>query len=308
MTATPVRIATRGSKLALAQAGQVRDRLAAAFRDRTFELHRVQTTGDVQLQWALAAAPGKGVFVKEIEEALLAGEAALAVHSLKDLPTDMPAALVLGAVPAREDPRDVLVGPQGYGISLDALRHGARVGTGSPRRACQLRASRPDLDVQDIRGNVDTRLRRLRDGDYDAIMLAAAGLNRLGLGDVARECLPADVFLPAVGQGALALQVRADDAATRALVAALHDPATAAAVTAERSLLRALGGGCAVPVAAHGRIEGGALVLDGLVATPDGREVVRARGQGPSEDAEALGAEVAARLSSLGAMRLLDGR
>jgi hydroxymethylbilane synthase len=255
------------------------------------ELLTIKTTGDRIASAALPLAAGKGLFTKEIEEALLDGRADVAVHSLKDLPTEMDPRLVIAAVPQREDPRDALVGR-----TLPELRSGARVGTGSPRRAAQLLHLGRGLIVENIRGNVDTRLRKLDEGQYDAVVLAAAGLRRLGLADRIAEVLPVEVMCPAVGQGALAVQCRADDTATRRRLAALEDPAARAEVTAERALLAELGGGCRVPIGGCARVEGDWMHLSGVIASPDGAELVRVAVDGPAGDPEGLGRRAARRL------------
>ena len=256
----------------------------------------IRTEGDRVQSRPLVEIGGKGVFVKEIEEALFAQDVDLAVHSCKDLPTEQPAGLMIGAFPARVDPRDVLVSQQG--CRLAELPAGARVGTGSLRRAAQLRALRPDLVLADIRGNVDTRLRKLDEGQYDAIVLAAAGLSRLGLEGRVSEYFEPQFVLPAPGQGALALEVREADAEVRELIGALDDPATRLATGAERAFLRGLGGGCDVPIGAYAWLDGAELVLRGMLATREGRDPFYAEARepagGPASNPEALG-EVLAR-------------
>jgi hydroxymethylbilane synthase len=273
-------IASRGSQLALWQARWVEGQLTAAGHACRIEI--IRTTGDKITDVPLAKVGGKGLFTKEIEDALLDGRADLAVHSLKDLPTELPEGLVLAAVPEREDASDALVGKR-----LDELTAGARVGTSSLRRAAQLRRLRPDLRVESVRGNVDTRLRKLDEGQYDAILLAAAGLKRLGWGGRISQILEPEQMCPAVGQGALAIETRAGGAGFDAC-SALNHPATHAAVAAERALLTELGGGCQVPIGAHARIHGMRLHLVGVVASPDGSQLVRAETEaGISEGAEA---------------------
>lgn len=299
-----LRIGTRGSKLALVQTALVRDALLAAHPDLTVEVERITTRGDVILDQSLAAAAinDKGLFIAEIEAALREGRIDLAVHSAKDLPSTLPPEFAIAAWTRRADPLDALVSRAG---DLRALPPGARVGTSSPRRACQLRALRPDLTILDIRGNVDTRLRKLAGGDYDAIVLAAAGLERLGLaGTVTAPFAPAEM-LPAVGQGALAVEVRAADASAAALLAPLNDPPTAAAVLAERAFLAAVEGGCAAAVAGFAEVRAdGTLVLDGLIGALDGR-TVRGAASGPVADGPRLGAGLAADLLARGGARLL---
>ena len=296
-----LRLGTRASPLARVQAEGVRVALAARHPGLTVELVFVRTTGD-RVTGPLAAAGGKGLFVKEIEEALLDGRIDAGVHSMKDVPARLAAGLVIGAVPERADPRDVLIGGDG---GLAGLPAGARIGTASPRRRAQLLAHRPDLVVVLLRGNVDTRLRKWRAGEVDALLLAAAGLARLGISEPAAQPLPVDEFLPAVGQGALALECRADDGATRALLAAVDQPAAATAVAAERAFLAAVGGDCNSAIAAHATLAGGRLTLRALVTDPDGRRRLEERDTAPAADAEALGRTVATRLLAAGAAALM---
>ena len=291
-------IASRGSQLALWQAGWVERQLTAAGRVCRIEI--VKTTGDKITDVPLAKVGTKGLFTKEIEEALLDGRADLAVHSLKDLPTELPAGLVLAAVPEREDPRDAVVGRP-----LADLPAGARVGTSSLRRAAQLRQLRPDLTVESVRGNLDTRLRKLDRGQYDAILLAAAGLSRLGWAGRIAEILPPDLMCPAVGQGALAIETRASGPGFDAC-AALDHPATHAAVTAERALLAALGGGCQVPIGAHATVDGARLRLQAMVASPDGAELLRGASEGAVAEAEITGRSLGVELLERGARRILE--
>jgi hydroxymethylbilane synthase len=262
-------IASRGSQLALWQARWVERQLTLKGFECRIEI--IRTTGDKITGVPLAKIGGKGLFTKEIEEALLAGSADLAVHSLKDLPTELPRGLVLTAVPEREDPRDAVVGKR-----IAELPAGARVGTSSLRRSSQLRQLRPDLAIESVRGNLDTRLRKLDEGQFDSILLAAAGLKRLGWGDRIAEILPPETMCPAVGQGALAIETRAAGDG-RDACAALNDPETRAAVMAERGLLAALGGGCQVPIGAHATVHDGELSLIAVVAAPDGGTLVPAR-------------------------------
>ena len=293
-----VRIGTRGSALALRQARWVAGRLKDNGTHATIRI--IRTTGDKARSVSLAALGNqqgiKGVFTKEIEDALLAGEIDVAVHSLKDLPTELEPRLALGCVPRRADPRDALVGR-----TLSELATGGRVGTGSLRRAAQLRALLPNATIADIRGNVDTRIRKLRAGDYDAIVLAAAGLERLGLQGEVAEYLEADCMVPAAGQGALGIEIRAGDDPVLEAIAPLHDSEAAAEVEAERSLLRAAGGGCEVPLGALASARDGTVTLVAAASTGNGR-MVRARGVSPAEEARRLGADVAARLRSKGAV------
>ncbi|MCY3735021.1 MAG: hydroxymethylbilane synthase [Gemmatimonadaceae bacterium] len=301
--APPLVIGTRGSPLATRQAGLVRDALAGRFGDELpTEIRVVRTQGDVDRR-SLSQIGGQGVFTAELERALLDGRVDLAVHSLKDLPTTMDPRLRLAAVPEREDVRDVLVSRGGAG--LDDLPAGASVATGSARRRAQLAAVRPDLAFVDLRGNVDTRLAKVAAGEVDAVVLAAAGLRRLGReAEISCHLDPLTV-LPAPGQGALGLQMRADDGRV-GLVAALSHPPTLAAVTAERAFLAGLGGGCGTPIGAWGRPEDGGLRVDGAVLSPDGRDSTRDSVRGPLEAAEPLGADLAGRVKAGGGQAILS--
>jgi hydroxymethylbilane synthase len=296
-----IRLGTRASALALAQAGSVADGLGRAGAE--VALVAMRTEGDRRAGERLADAGGKGLFVREIEEALLDGRIDVAVHSLKDLPAEMPDGLELAACPPRADARDVLVTREGG--ALEALPAGAVVGTGSLRRQALVLALRPDLVVRAIRGNVDTRLRRLADGAWDAVILAAAGLVRLGLVPARAVPLSADVFVPAVGQGILAVQTRRDDARTGALVRVLDDADTRACAVAERAFLARLGASCATPVAGHATLcrEGGTprLAMRALVASEDGRRVLRAESSGTPAEAAAVGRGLADTLLARGA-------
>jgi hydroxymethylbilane synthase len=298
----PLIIGSRASRLAVWQAEWIRRRIEAA--GGAVRIETIRTSGDVILDRPLTTFAGQGVFVKEIEEALLERRIDLAVHSLKDLPTAQPEGLLVACVPEREDPRDMLIGPGGGGIA--GLRRGAVVGTGSPRRACQLRALRPDLRLRDLRGNVDTRLEKLRRGDYEAILMAHAAVLRLEM-RLEGTVLEVDEMIPAVGQGALAVEIRQDDRETADRLRALHHPATAAAVAAERALLRGLGGGCQAPIAAHATLDGATLRLRGLVGGAEGDAVLRDRLAGPVEAPEELGLSLARLLLDRGAGRLIAG-
>ena len=299
-----IRIGTRGSRLALRQTDAVVAALRQRFPDRRFEVRTLRTTGDRQTQEPLDQIGGVGVFVKELESALLAGEIDMAVHSLKDVPTGLPEGLIIAAVPGREDPRDALVSRNG--AKLADLPPGTRVGTGSARRACQLRALRRDITVAGIRGNVDTRLRKVEAGEVDAVVRAAAALARMGWLDKAAEVLSFDLMLPAPGQGALAVEIRSDDEAIRQMAAAIDDGDYHQAVTAERAFLARLGGGCSVPIAALGEIDGGRLRLQGLVGDREGIRILRADLEGPAADVEALGVRLAEKLLAEGAGELLE--
>ena len=308
-------IGSRGSKLALWQAEWVRGRIEAAGAAGRIEV--INTSGDVRRDVPLAAIAGQGAFTKEIEQALLDGRVDLAVHSLKDLPTVTPEGLALAAVTEREDVRDALVlradvaAALGGEPSVRNLPRGAVAGSSTPRRVAQLRHLRPDLVCKDLRGNVDTRLRKLDAGWYDAAVLASAGLRRLGLAHRISAPIPTGEMLPMVGQGALGVEARADDEEALRLAASLDHAPTRAACTAERALLRALGGGCQLPIAAHAAADGARLRLEALVAAPSGARVVRDSVEGAPEDAEALGARLARRMLEGGALDLLsedDGR
>ena len=294
-----IRIGSRGSALARWQAEHVRGRLAALGHDCRIEI--ITTTGDRVQDRRLESVGGKGAFLKEIEEALLAGEVDLAVHSLKDVPTALPEGLRLCAILERADPRDALLSAKGE--TFGELPAGSVVGTSSLRRQCQVRALRPDLAVSDLRGNVDTRIAKLRDGRCDAIVLAVAGLARLGRAGEATEVLDPGTFIPAPGQGAITLECRKGDAAVAAAAAPLHHAPTAREVEAERALLEALGGGCNVPLGAHAATEGGELRLTAFVGLADGSSLVRGERRGA--DPAPLGRTLAGDLIARGAQALL---
>jgi len=301
--------ATRPSALARWQTGYVMQQLQAAWPDLVCQEDVIITHGDKVLDKPLPQIGGKGLFTAELEDALRSGRVQAAVHSLKDLPTENPPGLTIGAIPQRAEARDVLVSKGGF--NLESLPSASLVGTSSLRRAAQLLAMRPDLRIRSIRGNVETRLRKLMDGQYDAVVFAAAGLLRLGLDEQVGHLmryLPFEVMLPAPGQGALAIQCRADDAETLRLLAAIHDETTAQAVTAERAFLAALGGGCSVPVGALGRwtADDGQLSLAGLVASPDGQKVIRVQGKG--REPQELGQRLAEEALTQGAAALLTTR
>jgi hydroxymethylbilane synthase len=292
-------IGSRGSQLALWQAHWIQARLEKLGEACRIEI--IKTTGDKITDVALSQVGSKGLFTKEIEEALLGGAIDLAVHSLKDMPTDLPAGLTLAAIPEREDPRDALIGR-----SLADLGSGARVGTGSLRRAAQLRALRPDLQIEDIRGNVDTRLRKLDEGRYHAIVLASAGLRRLGWENRITELFDPGIMCPAVGQGALAIETRDDGGPGFQAAERLEHVETRAAVTAERAVLASLGGGCQTPMGAHAFVSNGALFLVALIVSPDGVQLVRKETQGPVADTAALGRALGEQLLASGGKQILD--
>jgi hydroxymethylbilane synthase len=303
VTSRPLRVGTRGSALALAQTAQICATLAERHPGLAIETVVVRTSGDRLTQGALAPVGGKGLFVKELEEALADGRIDCAVHSMKDVPAALAGGMTIAAVPRRADARDVLVG--GGADGLAGLTPGARVGTASVRRRAQLLARRRDLDVVFLRGNVDTRLARWRAGVVDALVLAAAGLERLGVDEPAARPLEADVLLPAVGQGALALECRAADDHTRRLLVGVADADAADAVAAERGFLLAVGGDCNTPLAAHARVRAGSVSLRAQVSDPDGQEWFEEAGEARRSDAAALGAELARRLLDRGAGRVL---
>ncbi|MES2917452.1 MAG: hydroxymethylbilane synthase [Pseudomonadota bacterium] len=298
-----LRIATRKSPLALWQAEHVRAELQRLHPGLVVELVTFTTQGDKILDTPLAKIGGKGLFVKELEVALLDGRADLAVHSMKDVPMEFPEGLGLVAIGEREDPRDAFVSNRF--ATLEALPQGAVVGTSSLRRQCQLRAARPDLVIRDLRGNVNTRLAKLDAGEYDALILASAGLKRLGFHDRLTSEIAPEQSLPAVGQGALGIEARLGDARVAALVAPLNHEPTAQRVRAERAMNRRLQGGCQVPIAGYAELAGDTLSLRALVGSVDGREIIRDALQGPATEAEALGEALAERLLAAGAGRIL---
>jgi hydroxymethylbilane synthase len=295
-----LRIGTRGSMLAKWQAESIRKQLFAA-TGMEAEIVIIKTSGDKMQQAPLTQIGGKGIFIKELEEALLEETIDLAVHSVKDVPTDIPSRLMFPAVCRRDDVRDCLVGS-----TLANLRQGARVGTGSLRRQAQLRRIRPDLDLRDLRGNVDTRLRKVESGEYEAVMVSKAGLDRLGLSKRIAEVVSPDVCMPAVGQGAIAVQCRLKDTEAGDLLAPLDDAETRTAVIAERALLAALQGGCQVPMGAWARIERGELLLDAYVCSVDGVQYVKQRATAPPDQAVQLGEHMARVLIEAGAQSILE--
>ena len=303
MSTQPIRIATRKSPLALWQAEHVRDRLLALHPGLQVELLKMSTQGDRILDSPLAKIGGKGLFVKELEQGMLDGRADLAVHSMKDVPAELPDGLCLGAILDREDPRDAFVSAQYSGV--DDLPEGARVGTSSLRRQCQLRARRPDLQILDLRGNVGTRLGKLDAGDYDAIVLACAGLKRLGLSERITHALTPEEMLPAIAQGVIGIECRADDTRVRGLIESLNHAETEQRTAAERAMNATLAGGCQAPVAGYSLLNAGVIELRGLVGQPDGSQVIRGDIRGPAEQAEALGKQLADDLLARGADTIL---
>ena len=303
MSEPPVLIATRKSPLAMWQAEHVADALRRAHPGLCVELLGMSTQGDRILDTPLAKIGGKGLFVKELEQGMLDGRADIAVHSMKDVPVEFPQGLHLPVILRREDPRDAFVSNRH--ASLDQLPAGARVGTSSLRRQCQLSAARPDLRIRPLRGNVNTRLSKLDADEYDAIILASAGLIRLGFASRIRAWIEPEQSLPAIGQGAVGIECRIDDERINALLAPLNDEETAIRVRAERALNHRLMGGCQVPIAGYATLEAGELYLRGLVGEPDGSRIVRAEGRASTEDAEILGVRVAEELLANGAEPIL---
>jgi len=303
-------IGTRGSKLALWQAEWVKSELLKLNPALTIELNKIKTTGDKILDVPLAKVGGKGLFVKEIEEALLRGEADLAVHSMKDVPTDFPKGLHLAVICKREDPRDAFISQ----VKSEKLRvksfkelpKGATVGTSSLRRSCQLLSIRPDLKIEQLRGNLDTRLRKLDEGKFDAIILAAAGVKRLGWANRITETIEPGISLPAIGQGAIGIECRVEGDFINKLIAPLNHNETSVCVRAERACLKKLEGGCQVPIAAYATLAGGRLSMNGLVGSVSGDRIIKSHVEGNPKDAESLGLKLAEDLLSKGAKEILD--
>lgn len=304
LMSTSIRIGTRGSKLALWQAEWVKRTLSDKHPDLAIELVIIKTKGDKILDVPLAKVGGKGLFVKEIEEALTDGRVDLAVHSMKDMPAEIPKGLTIGAVPLREAPQDVLISQNSQGI--EELPHGARIGTSSLRRAAQLRHLRPDITIAELRGNLDTRLKKLEEGKYNAIVLAAAGVKRLGFTSRISQTLSTENMLPAVGQGALCIEIRADDPDIESIVTTLNHRPTAVAVTAERAFLHRLEGGCQVPIAAYATLLENKMSITGLVAELDGTKMIKETLEGATQDAAAVGIALAQSLLDQGAGPILE--
>ncbi len=304
MVSHEIRIGTRGSQLALIQANWVKEKLLQRDPHLKITLTVIKTTGDKIQDAPLAKIGGKGLFVKEIEEALFEKRVDLAVHSIKDVPTEFPKGLHLAAITRREDPRDVLISRDG--TRLQHLRQGAKIGTSSLRRQAQLLHFRPDFEMVPLRGNLDTRLKKLEAMNLDGIVLALAGIRRMGFEKRITEILPIEISLPAIGQGALGIETRVGDSVTEPYLHSLNDPDSAVCVLGERAFLKKLEGGCQVPIAAYGRKIGSTLQLDGMVGTVDGRTLIRHHMTGSVEEAESLGIELAEILLNMGAKKILD--
>ncbi len=303
MTLQELRIGTRGSQLALYQANWVKEKLVQAHPHLKVTLIKIKTTGDKIQDAPLAKIGGKGLFVKEIEGALMQRGIDLAVHSIKDVPAELPKGLHLSAITKREDPRDVFISKDG--TLLKNLPQGAKIGTSSLRRQAQLLHFRDDFEMIPLRGNLDTRLKKLKTMNLDGIVLAYAGVKRLGLEERITEIIPTEISLPAIGQGALGIETRMEDEEVEEKIRFLNDPPSAIAISAERAFLKKLGGGCQVPIAAFGKIVGSTLQIDGMVGTIDGKKLIRHRVEGPIEEAESLGIELAKVLLNKGAKEIL---
>ena len=299
-----IKIGTRGSKLALTQANLVADSLKKIDSGITVEICVIKTSGDIMQDVALTKIGGKGVFVKEIEDALLSGTVGLAVHSMKDVPTAVPVGLAFAAIMRREDARDILVSKNN--TKMEFMPRAARIGTGSMRRSAQLLAVLPDLVIVPLRGNLETRLKKIETENLQGVILAAAGMNRLGFAGKISQYLPIETMLPAVGQGALGLEIRESDDDLKAILAKLNHAPTAAEITAERSFLSHLGGGCLLPIADFGKLEGDKLSLEGLVASPNGESVIRDKVRGSIAEADELGLKLAELIMEKGGKKLLE--
>ena len=304
MTLQELRIGTRGSQLALYQANWVKEKLVQAYPHLKVTLIKIKTTGDKIQDAPLAKIGGKGLFVKEIEEALMQRGIDLAVHSIKDVPTELPEGLHLSAITKREDPRDVFISKDG--TLLKNLPQSAKIGTSSLRRQAQLLYFRSDFEMVPLRGNLDTRLKKLKTMNLDGIVLAYAGVKRLGLEEKITEILSTEISLPAAGQGALGIETRMDDEEVEEKIRFLNDPSSAIAILSERAFLRKLGGGCQVPIAAFGQIVGSTLQIDGMVATTDGKKLIRHSLEDTPEEAESLGIRLATMLLERGARKILE--
>ncbi|HPC08831.1 MAG TPA: hydroxymethylbilane synthase [Smithella sp.] len=301
---TNIKVGTRGSKLALMQTNFVAEKLKKIMPNANIEICVIKTSGDIMQDVSLLTIGGQGVFVKEIEEALLSEKIDLAVHSLKDVPGENPEGLIFAAILPREDVRDVLVSRNN--IKLEFMPKGAKIGTGSQRRGAQIKALLPDVSIVPLRGNIETRIKKIETENINGVILAAAGMKRNGLAEKITQFLPVETMLPAVGQGALGLQIRKDDTELAKACAALNDTTTAAEVAAERAFLRALGGGCRLPIAALGKLDGRMLTLEGMVAAPNGSTMIREKLSGTINDVEAMGKKLAEIVLDKGGRRLMD--
>lgn len=299
-----IKLGTRGSRLAVTQANKIADSIKQLAPESAVEICVIKTSGDIMQDVSLLKIGGKGVFVKEIEEALLAKEIDLAVHSMKDVPTENPAGLMFAAILPRDDVRDVLVSRDNR--KMEFLPRGARIGTGSLRRSAQILAIMPDITIVPLRGNIDTRLKKIETENLTGVILAAAGLKRVGLAERISQYLPLETMLPAVGQGALGLQIRNDHVVLAEILAKLNHVPTAAEITAERSYLKALGGGCRLPIAAYAKVEGGQIALEGMVAALNGESIIRDKIKGAMEEAEELGNRLAEIILDKGGRKLLN--
>lgn len=299
-----IKIGTRGSKLALTQTNFVAEKIKKIMPEAEIEICVIKTSGDIMQDVSLLTIGGQGVFVKEIEEALLANKIDLAVHSMKDVPGETPEELMFGAILPREDVRDVLVSRNN--IKMEFMPKGAKIGTGSQRRGAQIKVILPDVNIVPLRGNIDTRLNKIETENLTGVILAAAGMKRMGLAEKITQFLPVETMLPAVGQGALGLQIRKTDFDLAKVCAGLNDAKTATEVTAERSFLRALGGGCRLPIAALGKLDGQMLVLEGMLAAPNGSTMIREKINGTIKDAEEMGKKLAEIILEKGGKKLLD--
>ena len=299
-----LKIGTRGSNLALTQTNFVAEKIKKLMPEANIEICVIKTSGDIMQDVSLLTIGGQGVFVKEIEEALLSKKIDLAVHSMKDVPGETPEGLMFAAILPREDVRDVLVARDN--IKMEFMPKGAKIGTGSQRRGAQIKAILPDANIVPLRGNIDTRLKKIETENLTGVILAAAGMKRMGLAQKITQFLPVETMLPAVGQGALGLQMRQDDIALAKVCAGLNDAKTATEVTAERSFLRALGGGCRLPIAALGKLDGKMLTLEGMLAAPNGSTMIRDKINGAINDAEEMGKKLAEIILEKGGKKLLD--
>lgn len=298
------KIGTRGSKLALTQTNFVTEKIKKAMPEMDIEICIIKTSGDIMQDVSLLTIGGQGVFVKELEEALLSEKIDLAVHSMKDVPGDIPEGLMFAAILPREDVRDVLVARDN--IKMEFMPKGAKIGTGSQRRGAQIKALLPDVNIVPLRGNIDTRIKKIETENLTGIILAAAGMKRMGLAEKITQFLPVETMLPAVGQGALGLQIRKTDIELAETCAGLNDATTAVEVAAERAFLRALGGGCRLPIAALGKLDGQMLTLEGMLAAPNGTTVIREKISGTINDAEEMGKKLAEIILDKGGKKLLD--